>query len=688
MPAYKKSFLSFVCVLFVMFTVAKAHTQEIKAPSQNTNGTYALEYLTKAAKSYAAGDYAHTLEYVRKGQSYNNSLADFSYLEAQCLMQLGESRAKALAAAEQAAVSGLTYHVFDLEAVTLLLGQLYVETCRYTDAITMLDSLPFPSADSDFYYAWALYGLGQEEKAREHIAISLDRWSFDPRFPTLFFLQERSKPVSRSGKRLADMLMQQLPVWLEREPSIAVYAAPFDPNPRENNRRLKIYRNMYRGNEKARGGKTQLSAILAELRYGVIDEKTAVKEFFSVKTQHIIKKPVNGKKALPVIYSDQLIELCSLVGMVSVRQNIADRLKIFTGVIVEDENHDGILSSAVFFEQGRPVSAFFDPNQDETYDYQVICNFGAPDVITTAKNGYTVRYDTYPAIRSIVQKENKATYTLRPFALRWEPVEQHEFDLNLKNSEVNAEPFFTLRLRASVSLLQESDILFTTLYRDEPSTREKDTFYRTHFEKGSIISVETRKNAKTVAHARYRNGTLVEKIFDYDEDGFFEVTERYNQYGEIEKIAIDINKNKLFEYYELYDRDGKIVKNWDENEDGIPEIQYTQFPSGEAETVWQRRFSGQSGSVLYQNGAPAKLTIGSRAFQLIKEDSYPLYWLGKRPHFSDKIAEKLLQVFNESTASVESYTAIAGNDELYAVRSGGYIFVELFPIPESEGGKQ
>ena len=62
--------------------------------------------------------------------------------------------------------------------------------------------------------------------------------------------------------------------------------------------------------------------------------------------------------------------------------------------------------------------------------------------------------------------------------------------------------------------------------------------------------------------------------------------------------------------------------------------------------------------------------------------------MGKRPHFSDKIAEKLLQVFNESTASVESYTAIAGNDELYAVRSGGYIFVELFPIPESEGGKQ
>lgn len=688
MPAYKKSFLSFVCVLFVMFTVAKAHTQEIKAPSQNTNGTYALEYLTKAAKSYAAGDYAHTLEYVRKGQSYDNSLADFSYLEAQCLMQLGESRAKALAAAEQAAVSGLTYHVFDLEAVTLLLGQLYVETCRYNDAITVLNTLPFPSADSDFYYAWALYGLGQEEKAREHIALSLDRWSFDPRFPTLFFLQERSKPVSRSGKKLADMLMQQLPVWLEREPSIAVYAAPFDPNPRENNRRLKIYRNMYRGNEKARDGKTQLAAILAELRYGVIDEKTAVKEFFSVKTQHIIKKPVNGKKALPVIYSDQLIELCRLVGMVSVRQNIADRLKIFTGVIAEDENHDGILSSAVFFEQGRPVSAFFDPNQDEIYDYQVICNFGAPDVITTAKNGYTVRYDTYPAIRSIVQKENKATYTLRPFALRWKPVEQHEFELNLKNSEVNAEPFFTLRLRDSVSLLQESDILFTTLYRDEPSTREKDTFYRTHFEKGSIISVETRKNAKTVAHARYRNGTLVEKIFDYDEDGFFEVTERYNQYGEIEKIAIDINKNKLFEYYELYDREGKIVKNWDENEDGIPEIQYTQFPSGEAETVWQRRFSGQSVSVLYQNGAPAKLTVGSRAFQLIKEDAYPLYWLGKRPHFSDKIAEKLLQVFNESTTVIESYTAIVGNDELYAVRSGGSIFVELSPIPETEGGKQ
>ena len=47
-----------------------------------------------------------------------------------------------------------------------------------------------------------------------------------------------------------------------------------------------------------------------------------------------------------------------------------------------------------------------------------------------------------------------------------------------------------------------------------------------------------------------------------------------------------------------------------------------------------------------------------------------------------------MALFKEPNSELESRTVIFGNYELYAVRSGGSIFVELSPIPESEGGKQ
>lgn len=667
-----------VLLVFLM-NIAAAYSQITEAELHQVNTSYALRYLQEAAVRYADGNYKETLDYVEKGLSYDASFADFFYLKAQCLLRLNATRADCVEAAEQAVTSGLNHRIFSEDDMILLLSRLYTETKRYTQALSLLETLTFSSADSDFYSAVALYGVQRDEQAREVIEASLTRWSFDVRFPKLFFLQERTKPITRSGKNLAGTLLQQLYVWIEKDPSLAVYAAPFDPNPQENHRRLKVYRNMHTADDRELDAQTRLAAILAELRYGVIDEKVAVKEFFAVKTADPLS--IYEKIPVSVMYSDQLIELCHITGMVSVRKSISEQLKTFTGVMLEDNNHDGLSSAAVFFENGRPVSAFFDPNQDEEYDYQVICNFGTPDRIFTLKNGYHVQYDSYPAVHSITQKTKKQEYMMRPLALKWEPVNQIELDLRLRDTDSEAPAFFTLRLRDSARLLQEHDFIFSALYCEEPSLSEKGTMVRTHFEKGQIISAETKKGAETISFAQYRNGIIVQKKVDYDGDGFFELLEQYDRQGMIERISVDINKNKLFEYYELYKTDGTIIKNWDANEDGSPEIQYTLFQSGDATTVWKHRYSGKQVTVYYKKGTPERLTIGARNVSLIKERSHELYWLEMRPSFSDKIAQKITELLEQNTSEVESCTVMIGNYELYAVRSGGAIFVQLFPVP-------
>ena len=351
-------------------------------------------------------------------------------------------------------------------------------------------------------------------------------------------------------------------------------------------------------------------------------------------------------------------------------------------MLLEDANRDGISNAAVFFEQGRPVSAFFDLNQDEVYEYQVQCNFGAPDLIVTAKNGYAVQYDSYPAVHSIVQKAEKREYIMRPLTLRWEPVAQTELDLRLRDTDAEAPAFFTLRLRNNARLLQEHDFIFSVLYSEEPAPSDTNAVMRMHFEDGRIISAEIKTGAQTLALARYRNGVLAQKEYDYDGDGFFEVLEQYSKQGKLDKISVDINKNKLFEYYELYKTDGTVIKNWDENEDGTPEIQYTQFPSGNAQTVWKHRYSGLPVSVYYKKGIPERLTIGKTSMPLIKDPSYNVYWLEMRPAFSDKVAEKLTALFKDTDSDVEARTILIGSYELYAVRSEGAVFVQMLRIPD------
>ena len=668
-------------LLVFLLPVTAAYSQTVNRELQHMNTSYALQYLQKAAELYSDANYAEALEYVEKGMTFDDSFADFFYLKAQCLIQLNGARAQSLDAAETALTSGLQLRIYNRDNLVLLLARLYTETERYSEAIRVLDSLAFDSADRDFYHAAALYGLGRDGQARDVIETALTRWSFDVRFPRLFFLQERDKAMTRAGKKLADSLLQQLYVWSEQEPALAVYAAPFDPNPQENSRRLKVYRNMHAADSRNLDARTQLAAILAELRYGVIDEKTAVKEFFAVTVTDHLPQQVTVKAPVSALYSDQLIELCRLTGTDAMRKEIGSRLKTFSGVLLEDDNRDGISNAAVFFEQGRPVSAYFDLNQDEVYEYQVQCNFGTPDLIFTPKNSYAVQYDSYPAIHSIVQKTEKREYVMRPLALRWEPVAQIELDLRLRDTDAEAPAFFTLRLCNNARLLQEYDFIFSVLYSEEPAPEDRSAVVRTHFENGRMISAETTKSTQTIALSRYRNGVLSQKEYDYDGDGFFEVLEQYGKKGALEKISVDTNKNKVFEYYEVYKTDGSVIKKWDGNEDGTPEIQYTQFPSGNAQTVWTHRYSGLPVSIYYKDGAPERLTIGRTNVPLIKDPSYNVYWLGMRPPFSDTVTEQLSRLFNDNDAGVEAQTVLIGSYELYAVRSGGAVFVQMLTAP-------
>ena len=88
--------------------------------------------------------------------TFDDSFADFFYLKAQCLIRLNATRAQCLDAAETALTQGLKLRIYNRNQLVLLLARLYTETERYNEALQVLDSLAFDSADRDFYRASAL----------------------------------------------------------------------------------------------------------------------------------------------------------------------------------------------------------------------------------------------------------------------------------------------------------------------------------------------------------------------------------------------------------------------------------------------------------------------------------------------------------------------------------------------------
>lgn len=675
-----KSLRVWLCIgcFFVCMPLMYAQHSESRA----VNTRFALEYLQKAVQFYDSAAYSDALACIEAGKSYDQAFADFFYLEALCLMELHRPRAAIVHAAEQAVLHGYRWQLFNEEDSHTLLGRLYVETGRFQEALRLLEPLVYPSADNDLYTAAALYGLGLSDRAQAVITEALDRWSFDVRFPKLFFLQERKRQKTAAAKKLGQTIIKRLYTWLDKDPALAVYACPYDSNLRENTRRLKIYRNMYASHiieDKAPPDiYTQLAAVLAELRFGVIDEQTAVEEFFAVKA-HGYEPFLQGKGSAPVFFAEHILELSSLVGTASARQRIAEQLDAFGGIVFDDDNDDTLINAAVLYEQGRPVSAFFDPNQDGVADYEAECSFGTPVSVTNRKNGYTFLYDTYPAVREAVQEHERKRYTLIPLALHWEPIELYDLMLRLQASADNPQPFFTLRLKPKFPALTERDIALAALYAEAPDPFDSENVHCIHFDKGMVLSVETYKGNTLLASSRYKNGIMRQKRRDSDGDGFFELLEEYSAQGVLERISIDMNKNNIFEYYELYQPDQIVVKTWDENEDGIPDIQYTQSHTGIDKVMWKHHYTGKQIVINLREGMPETLLIDNTVFPIIKEPSYEVYWLEKRPPFSASVSASLENIFNNYYPEMNSYTASVGAYEIFAMKSGGLIYVQVFP---------
>ena len=640
----------FVCVL--LFGIAAGCCY---AGSVNTAA--ALRSLERATSLLGSADWEQASFEARLGETYDPGMADFPYIEALSLVARKAPRADSIERAEYSLSSGLFWRTYSRTEAERLCALLYAETCRYTDALSLLGKKDAVlSADSDYIRVLAYYGLGRNAEARSLVAAALERWPFDSRFPKTFLIREQSLKPETESLKIASVILSRLYVWENDDRELLLLAVPFEHDPATRVRNIRTYRSMGKNDSDRTAAPSSLSVIYA-LEYGIITEEAAEEELFSTEKTTGIQLSLLSK-------------LCNLAGKKSVRDSITDRLDGYAGIITDDANGDGVTDTYIRYRLGRPVEAVFDRNQDGYPDYSVACDLGEPAVITGCKGNPVINYDTYPSVRTVV--DGKREYTMKPKALSWAPVEWVREDLGLKGNA-----FYTIKLTGKeVPLTERLLASFASFYRESDPDRSGGD-RRVVLENGMPVSSESRENGRVYSWTSYVRGYPSLTKEDRDGDGYFETEMLYGPRGVLSSVLVDRNGNRRVEYREDYYADGSMRYRWDTDENGIFEISWTKTANGSERTEWLHPDTGVPVIITVENGKPRQVMYGPKQSQVAKDPVADIWWIGRIPDGSRDIVKKLDEVFNQGKSSVVSYIMPADTGRVYAVRTGGLLFAEF-----------
>lgn len=652
------AFLTFASVVAAASLVAQVPSDSRGKGA--VNKAAAMRSLERSVAFLASGEWDQASFEARLGRTYDPTIADFHYVDAVCLVARDSSRSHAIESLENALAPGLEWRSYDKSSATLLCAQLYAETLRHEKALSLASSVrPHSSPEQDLVVTRALYGLGRIDEARSHLAASLDRWPFDARFPRSFYLFESKARPDAEALSLARSIASRLYLWERDDRDLLILSVPFEPDPDARARNIRVYRGMGKSDSsRPEGYAVALSAVLA-LEHGLVSEDAAVSELFSLS-------PVGIPRSL-------LRRFCSLVAGDRERKAVSGILADFDGVIVDDANGDGIVDARVSYRLGRPFTATFDQNQDGVPDYSVSCELGEPVSLDMGAPSARVLYDEYPFARSVTA--GARVYTLFPKRLSWAPIAWVDEGLSLAS-----EPFFVLESVGTREALTERLLFASSAYYTETVDAARGEELRVTLDGG--LPVVSQRSVRGLPYERivYSRGVPSDGSRDEDGDGYFETSMLYSRDGILESVRVDRNANRRHEYEELHSRDGTVSKRWDSDENGQFEVVWTRSSGGVERTSWIHPVTGGEVSILVEGGKPRSVVQGGKTLSIVQDPALPVWWLGAIPSSSRDFSSSVIEAFNRAPDSVVYLTVEASGRTIRAVRTGGYVFVELSDV--------
>lgn len=613
---------------------------------ESANKNMAVRCLKLAENCLINGDWNNALRQAELGLSYDESISDLIYIKAAALIQLNEKKADVIVLIKKAFDCD-NWVNYKKNGARILYADLLCDTGEYDLSLQVLDSEPLIySADAEFIRIKNLYRIGSEqaiESARLKMNSAIRIYPADVRFANLFFMFETlfmQKAAIRGEKYEIPQLVQ----------TIANYYISKLPDYDGKNLELELLASFFASKEnqtrlvRAIDSKDQtvypLMAV-AGLQTGLYSQQQACDLFF---------KTVGDSFLL----SD--LEYFSLfIDEPQVSQNLIEKMLNFKGTVFIDSDLDLQNELVVEFSTGRPVSSYYDANNDDYIEVYAVCDFGSPKTVEFLQNNCKVSYDSFPVIsqieydvsdKNIVLKFFGDDFSFTPFIME----ENHvlgkfglEFYLPVISKELNPPVYEdmynnAISLEININERENAKVIYTLL-------------------KGKKISAVFLQNDKSYAFCNFSDMPFVRAV-DSDEDGYFETSELYdlvneetfpdgfdsefisNIFGQsvlnekiyLKQIKIDRNANSFFEFSEEYLPDNGKICYWDNDDNGILDCKHTIFGKKDGEPLKEEsEFYDENGNVLitisFVNKIPIKMMEKESEVLIFAGENENVYWV-------------------------------------------------------------
>jgi hypothetical protein len=310
-----------------------------------------------------------------------------------------------------------------------------------------------------------------------------------------------------------------------------------------------------------------------------LDDIDAIEELFA-------QKP--GVKF--IIDKNLVVNVGKLLRSEEGRDHMARKFRTFSGVITEDEDHDGYPESRAVYIQGSLEEYHFDADQDRIEDLSIIFNSGNPQwsrlsalpeaARQNGNNLAQIFWENYPSVQRAAL--DNVLYLPAPGGFRFAPLGFIELcasdttpglqypQRNLFLEEINR------RMLASYAVSVQ-----------RPSVEFAGGVEHISLENGIPLRAKVILENKTVSFTEFENGRPVVQWLDLDLDGRMETVRRFRQniftgrsalswdelqrrlpqYGPdfrqlLESSESDWDGDGVFESGELYREDGSVVNRW------------------------------------------------------------------------------------------------------------------------------
>jgi hypothetical protein len=541
-------------------------------PGAQGDSAIADRYIQWAEQAIKAGQWVQARNALDRAADYADVSSDISYLLALARFNTNESRGSVLQALENAIQTRRWTHYSEAEARLLEARQL-IAMRRYSaalDSLVIFQPVALETADTAMLRLTALKGLvnngavSYSVEFRRRMSEAMNRYPRDTRALRLLFdyanyAYNDGREPNRDDIRVMELALERLPFLLPKDPELAWIAAPFINDVEKARQTLAGYR--------AGSSKPNPASLVPALNLGLLNDIDAVEELFASANAAVVDK-------------DLVVNVWKLLRSEEGRDYMARKIRVFSGTITEDEDHDGYHESRAVYKEGVLQEYHFDADQDRFEDVAIIFNSGNPQWTRMPALEAVVFWESYPSVqRAVLGSE---LYLPPPGGFLFAPLGFIEICASdstpglLYPRRESLQQGITRRMLASFAASVQ-----------QPSVEFAGGIEYVYLNNGIPVNAEVILNNKVVSFTEYENGRPVTQWLDLDLDGrmetvrhfrrnFFagnstlnwdELQGRLSQGGTdlrqlLESSESDWNGDGKFESGELYREDGSVVNKW------------------------------------------------------------------------------------------------------------------------------